>query len=187
MPKKAVKKKEEVKPEVTVIEDNETLVKRLRQTRARRNIRKGRDFQRKVLHKFREYCDLSPDDARVAIGAENGEDIKFTAAAAEKMRLSIECKRTKQISILAALAQANKNTKDGCYEAVVFQPITDVGSNRKMYIVVPLQHYLEIRKELFKYTNNIPANKAHYYRELSERTREKRSRKVLADISESVD
>jgi hypothetical protein len=114
-------------------------------TKARSNIAKGRGFQRRVLEKIKECFGLDEDDCRTAIGAETGTDIKFTSKARKLVGLSIECKDVKSLNVWSALKQAQANTDDGTVEAVIFKRGT-VGPN-KTYIVVPLDHYLEIRKD----------------------------------------
>ena len=112
----------------------------------RSNIAAGRLFQKRVMEKIKEIFGFNQDQIRTCVGAECGEDIKFSQDARATVGLSIECKNQKNMNIWSSLEQAKKNCPKGCEEAVVFKRKT-LGAN-KTYIVVPLDHYLTIRGEL---------------------------------------
>lgn len=116
--------------------------------KARTRIQKGRIFQKSVMEKFKETFDLTDDDVRTPVGCEAGEDIKFNIKARKLVGLSIECKNKKSLGIYAAIEQAKIRLPKDCDEAVVFKR-GDLGPC-KTYICVPLDHYLDIRRELLK-------------------------------------
>jgi hypothetical protein len=111
----------------------------------RSRIQKGRSFQKKVMLLIKEAFDLSDDDIRTPVGAENGPDVilcnKITR---DKVGLGIEVKNQKNISLWAALAQAKNHCKDGLIPALVFHRSSP--GNTDIWISVPLNHYLEVRK-----------------------------------------
>ena len=107
-------------------------------------IQKGRQFQRLVMEAFKETFGLDSDDIRTPVGCETGEDIKLTKKAREIIGLSIECKNQKKFNLWQALRQSSANCPDGACEAVVFKE----HGRAKMFIVVPLDHYLELREKL---------------------------------------
>lgn len=116
---------------------------------ARSRIAKGRNFQKKILEKFKEIFSLDEDHIRTAVGAEKGEDLKMSKYAKRLIKLSIECKNMKSMNIWTAIAQSKSNCSSDCDEAVVFKR-GDLGSH-KTYICVPLDHYLDLRKKLLQY------------------------------------
>lgn len=117
---------------------------------ARSRITKGREFQKRVFEKFKKAFSLPEDDtSRTPIGAESGEDIKWSKEARAIIGLSCECKDKKNLGVWAALEQAKKNCPKECTESVIFKR-GDLGSH-KTYIIVPFDHYLEIREKLRKW------------------------------------
>ena len=109
-------------------------------------ISKGRGFQTRILELIKETFNLGPDDIRTAIGAETGADIKLTnEATREKVGLAIECKNVKSISTWAALEQAKAHAKGTNLIPTLIFHRSQIG-NRDIWITVPIEHYLELRK-----------------------------------------
>lgn len=111
----------------------------------RSRIQKGRSFQKKVMLMFKSIFELSDDDIRTPVGAENGPDVILcNEATRQKVGLAIEVKNQKNISIWEALGQAKNHAKGGLTPALVFH--RSVAGNKDVWISVPLDHYLEVRK-----------------------------------------
>lgn len=110
----------------------------------RSRIQKGRSFQRKIKEMIQSAFDLSDDDIRTAIGAENGCDIKLSKVARDKVGLSIECKNQQKISLWSALEQAKANVEPNTEPALIFH--RSKPGNREVWITVPLEHYLELKR-----------------------------------------
>jgi len=120
--------------------------------KTRSNIAKGRLEQKRVLKAFQEAFGLSDDQARCAIGAENGTDIKFTPDIRARIGLSIEVKNVRNLNLWKTFAQAEFNTDPGTNPALVVH--RSIPGNKQRLIVVPLEHYLDIRKELEQRRNH---------------------------------
>ena len=113
--------------------------------KVRSGIAKGRAFQKVAMEAFKEAFGLTEDDIRCPVGSETGEDIKLTKKARKIIGLSIECKNQKKFNLWQALRQSSANCPDDACEAVVFKE----HGRAKMFIIVPLDHYLEIREKLY--------------------------------------
>ena len=108
------------------------------------NRQKGRNFEKRVLERFQECFGLDEDDARCAPASVKGVDIILTKRAQELVGLGIECKNVKSLNVWAALEQAKRNTPEGSEPALVFH--RSQYGNRDIWIAVPLEHYLELRR-----------------------------------------
>lgn len=112
---------------------------------ARSRIQKGRSFQKKVMLMFKSIFNLSDDDIRTPVGAENGPDVILcNEVARQKVGLAIEVKNQKNMALWEALNQAKGHAKDGMVPALVFH--RSIAGNKDIWISVPLDHYLEVRK-----------------------------------------
>ena len=103
---------------------------------------KGKHLQNKVrdliLEKFNSK--LEPDDVKVAIMGESGEDIKLSPAARKLIPYSFECKNQEKLSIWSSLEQAAENSGD-------YPPVLIFKRNRsKTYVVVELEEFLKLIK-----------------------------------------
>jgi hypothetical protein len=107
---------------------------------------KGREFAKKIRAMFIETFGLDEEEARCAVGYEQGCDVKFLSAAQEKIGLYIEAKNQKQISLGPWLNQTLANTPKGGVPALVYHK--PVQGNKRVWITVPIEHYLELRKKI---------------------------------------
>ena len=80
---------------------------------------KGRRLQNKIRDLLLEHFSdkLEPDDIKVAIMGESGEDIKLSPAARKLIPYSFECKNQESVNIWKAYEQAEENSGD--YEPIV--------------------------------------------------------------------
>lgn len=113
----------------------------------RSRIQKGRSFQKKVVELFKECFDLGDDDIRTPVGAENGPDVILcNADTRSNVGLAVEIKNQKSISVWQALEQAKAHAKGtGLVPVLVFH--RSVSGNKDVWITVPIEHYLELRKK----------------------------------------
>lgn len=118
----------------------------------RSRIQKGRLFQKRVMEKFKEVFELDDDDIRTPVGSENGPDVIFSKKAQEKVGIGIECKDRKSMNVWSAIEQTIKNTPAKYSPTIVFKR-GSVGAN-KTWIIVTLDHYLELRKKILEYEND---------------------------------
>lgn len=100
---------------------------------------KGRRLQTEVQTKLVEkFATLEPDDVRVAIMGESGEDLKLSPAARRVFPYSIECKNVEKLNIWGALEQAESNS--GKHE-----PLLIFKRNRsKIYVALEFDHFLKL-------------------------------------------
>lgn len=111
----------------------------------RSRIQKGRSFQKKVMLLFKTAFNLSDDDIRTPVGAENGPDVILcNEVTRKKVGLAIEVKNQKALSLWEALSQAKSHAKGDMVPALIFH--RSVPGNTDVWISVPLDHYLEVRK-----------------------------------------
>ena len=110
-------------------------------------IGKSRSFlSRRLQNKIRdllleEFNELEPDDIRVAIMGETGEDIKLSPAARKQIPYSFECKNQEKLNIWSSLEQAEENSGD-------YPPILIFKRNRsKTYVTVELEEFLKFIKK----------------------------------------
>ena len=117
---------------------------------ARSRISKGRNFQSIIRDKIQECFQLDDDSIRCAIGAETGADVKLTSQEArDKVGMAVECKCVKSLSIWTALDQTKAHAKDtDLIPTLIFR--RSISGNRDVWITVPLDHYLDLRKELLE-------------------------------------
>lgn len=108
---------------------------------------KGRRLQKEVQEKLLKLYEgkLEPDDIRVAIMGESGEDLKLSPAARKLLPYSIECKNQEKLNIWSALKQAEDNCKDGLTPAVVFRR-----NNSETYVAFNFEHLLHLISSLDK-------------------------------------
>lgn len=115
---------------------------------ARSRISKGRSFQKKIKEMFQSCFQLSDDDIRTPVGSEAGADVILCneSTRCKVGRLNIECKNQQTISFWAALEQAKKRLKEN--EIPVLICHRSVQGNSDIWLTCPIQHYLDLRKEL---------------------------------------
>ena len=100
---------------------------------------KGRRLQNFVRDRLLDsFPTLEPDDVKVAIMGESGEDIKLSPAARKQIRYSFECKNQERLSIWSALKQAEDNCNDR-------DPILIFKRNRsKVYAVLEFESLIDL-------------------------------------------
>ncbi len=104
---------------------------------------KGRRLQNKIRDLLLEHFSdkLEPDDVKVAIMGESGEDIKLSPAARKLIPYSFECKNQEKLSIWSSLEQAESN-------AGKHIPLLVFKRNRsKTYAVLEFDKLLELLNE----------------------------------------
>ena len=104
---------------------------------------KGRALQNKIRDVLLEHFSdkLEPDDVKVAIMGESGEDIKLSPAARKLIPYSFECKNQEKLSIWSSLEQAESN-------AGKHIPLLVFKRNRsKTYAVLEFDKLLELLNE----------------------------------------
>ena len=101
---------------------------------------KGRRLQNKIRDLLLEHFSdkLEPDDIKVAIMGESGEDIKLSPAARKLIPYSFECKNQEKLSIWEALNQAAENSGD-------YPPVLIFKRNRsKTYVTIELEEFIKL-------------------------------------------
>ena len=100
---------------------------------------KGRRLQNKIRDLLlEEFNELEPDDIRVAIMGETGEDIKLSPAARKQIPYSFECKNQEKLNIWSSLEQAEENSGD-------YSPILIFKRNRsKTYVTIELDEFIKL-------------------------------------------
>ena len=100
---------------------------------------KGRRLQNKIRDLLlEEFNELEPDDIRVAIMGETGEDIKLSPAARKQIPYSFECKNQEKLNIWSSLEQAEENSGD-------YPPILIFKRNRsKTYVTIELEEFIKL-------------------------------------------
>ena len=101
---------------------------------------KGRRLQNKIRDVLLEHFSdkLEPDDVKVAIMGESGEDIKLSPAARKLIPYSFECKNQEKLSIWEALNQAKENSGD-------YPPVLIFKRNRsKTYVTIELEEFIKL-------------------------------------------
>ena len=108
--------------------------------RTRSGKAKGRRLQNKVRDVLIEHFSdkLEPDDIKVAIMGESGEDIKLSPAARKLIPYSFECKNQEKLSIWSSLEQAAENSGD-------YPPVLIFKRNRsKTYVTIELEEFIKL-------------------------------------------
>ena len=101
---------------------------------------KGRRLQNKIRDVLLEHFSdkLEPDDVKVAIMGESGEDIKLSTAARKLIPYSLECKNQEKLSIWSSLEQAAENSGD-------YPPVLIFKRNRsKTYVTIELEEFIKL-------------------------------------------
>ena len=101
---------------------------------------KGRRLQNKIRDLLLEHFSdkLEPDDVKVAIMGESGEDIKLSPAARRLIPYSFECKNQEKLSIWSSLEQAAENSGD-------YPPVLIFKRNRsKTYVTIELEEFMKL-------------------------------------------
>jgi hypothetical protein len=101
---------------------------------------KGRRLQNKTRDLLFEHFSekLEPDDIKVAIMGETGEDIKLSPAARKLIPYSFECKNQEKLNIWKSLKQAEENSGD-------YTPVLIFKRNRsKTYAVIEINELLKL-------------------------------------------
>ena len=101
---------------------------------------KGRRLQNKIRDLLLEHFSdkLEPDDVRVAIMGETGEDIKLSPAARKLIPYSFECKNQENLNIWSSLEQAEENSGD-------YPPVLIFKRNRsKTYVTIELEEFMKL-------------------------------------------
>ena len=104
---------------------------------------KGRRLQNKIRDLLLEHFSdkLEPDDVRVAIMGETGEDIKLSPAARRLIPYSFECKNQEKLNIWSSLEQAEENSGD-------YPPVLVFKRNRsKTYVTIELEEFIKFIKK----------------------------------------
>ena len=104
---------------------------------------KGRRLQNKIRDLLLEHFSdkLEPDDVKVAIMGESGEDILLSPAARRVFPFSVECKSQEKLSIWSSLEQAEDNSGD-------HTPLLIFKRNRsKTYAVLEFDELLKLLNE----------------------------------------
>ena len=104
---------------------------------------KGRRLQNKIRDLLLEHFadKLEPDDVKVAIMGESGEDIKLSPAARKLIPYSFECKNQEKLSIWSSLEQAAENSGD-------YPPVLIFKRNRsKTYVTIELEEFIKFIKK----------------------------------------
>ena len=83
---------------------------------------KGRNLQKYVAGKIREFFGLSENDVKSTPMGSPGRDILMSDKAFEELPVTIECKNTKKFPSIAALEQSEYNTEKDTIPAVVWKP-----------------------------------------------------------------
>lgn len=112
---------------------------------------KGRKLQKEVQEKLLRLFEdrLEPDDIRVAIMGQSGEDIILSPAARKLLPYSFECKNTEKLNIWSAIEQSQDNCKEGLTPVVAFRR-----NHTKPYIAIELEHFLELISSIDKLRSN---------------------------------
>lgn len=84
---------------------------------------KGRDLQNNIRDRFRKIfkVQLEDDDIKSCLMGDSGTDIKFSPAAKRLIPFDIEAKNQKQVSIVPAMQQAEKNSTEGRIPLLLFK------------------------------------------------------------------
>ena len=101
---------------------------------------KGRRLQNKIRDLLLEHFSdkLEPDDVKVAIMGESGEDIKLSPAARKLIPYSFECKNQEKLNIWSSLEQADENSGD-------YPPVLIFKRNRsKTYVTIELEEFIKL-------------------------------------------
>ena len=101
---------------------------------------KGRRLQNKIRDLLLEHFSdkLEPDDVKVAIMGESGEDIKLSPAARKLIPYSFECKNQEKLNIWSSLEQAEENSGD-------YPPVLIFKRNRsKTYVTIELEEFMKL-------------------------------------------
>ena len=101
---------------------------------------KGRRLQNKIRDLLLEHFSdkLEPDDVKVAIMGESGEDIKLSPAARKLIPYSFECKNQEKLNIWSSLEQADENSGD-------YPPVLIFKRNRsKTYVTIELEEFMKL-------------------------------------------
>ena len=104
---------------------------------------KGRRLQNKIRDVLLEHFSdkLEPDDVKVAIMGESGEDIKLSPAARRLFPFSVECKNQEKLNIWSSLEQAEENSGN-------HSPLVIFKRNRsKTYAVLEFDELLKLLNE----------------------------------------
>ena len=103
---------------------------------------KGRRLQIAVARAIRERFGLEDRDAVSAPASVGGEDIILSEKAKNVFRFSVECKNQEKVKIWEAIAQADKNAKDGRTPIVVFSR-----NNAPTYVAIEFSEFLKLLKD----------------------------------------
>ena len=101
---------------------------------------KGRRLQNKIRDVLLEHFSdkLEPDDVKVAIMGESGEDIKLSPASRKLIPYSFECKNQEKLNIWSSLEQADENSGD-------YPPVLIFKRNRsKTYVTIELEEFIKL-------------------------------------------
>ena len=102
---------------------------------------KGRKLQNEVRDRLLKLYEgtLEPDDVRVALMGESGEDIKLSPLARKYFPYSTECKNQEKLNIWGALQQAEENAKPGTAPLLVFRR-----NHSKTYVTLNFEDFLKL-------------------------------------------
>ncbi len=101
---------------------------------------KGKTLERYIRDKLIQIFHLASDEIRCTISSENGEDLKLSKSAQEKIPLKIEAKSRKTMALYAFYEQAKGHPGE-------LEPVVIVKANRKpVLIIVDLDYFLKLLK-----------------------------------------
>lgn len=100
---------------------------------------KGRRLQIFVAKTIRELFKLEDRDAVSAPASVPGEDIILTERAKKLFPYSVECKNQEKVNIWEAIAQAERNAREGRTPIVVFSR-----NNAPTYVAIDFHKFLEL-------------------------------------------
>ncbi len=102
---------------------------------------KGKRLQNLVRDELlTAFSSLQPEDIKVAISSEGGEDVKLSPVARSLIPYSFECKNTERIQIWKAIEQAQSNA-NGHIPVVVFSR-----NRTEPFVVISLEKFIKLIK-----------------------------------------
>ena len=106
--------------------------------------RKARTLQNLLRDKLLQaFPELEPDDCKVSIMGETGQDIKLSPAARKLIPYAFEAKNQEKIAIWQALKQAEDNAGNAT-PAVVFKR-----NRSKTYVAIELDAFIDLIKNQY--------------------------------------
>jgi hypothetical protein len=102
---------------------------------------KGRLLQQWTRDLILKEFNLSEEDVRSTSMGAQGEDIQFSKAAAERLRISIECKSRDRVAVYGFYDQARENTP------AAREPVVVIKQNRRCpLVVIDAEYFFKLLK-----------------------------------------